>query len=203
MAGTSLSVVSSATANRGGVPVWTTIPVIYGCPEVDRLLTCTIPANAYSYTPTLDWARPRPSWQWKRDGAAITGATDPVYVTVSADLGKAITCTVTLTGESAASATSASSITYWDYDFSGLPGDYYVSVSNVIGANGITTTYDLNALGVWKTSATTGSMTAGSPTLTVADASGFTIGDPIIVATGGEAGAGAWGQWVSGEPGRR
>ena len=40
---------------------------------------------------------------------------------------------------------------------------------------------------------TTGSMTGGSTTLTVASNPGFTIGDPVIVEIGGESGAGARG----------
>lgn len=49
--------------------------------------------------------------------------------------------------------------------------------------------YDLRDWG-FKDSKTTGSMTAGSYTLTVADASGFSVGDPIAVETTGEAGLG-------------
>lgn len=45
----------------------------------------------------------------------------------------------------------------------------------------------------WKSLQTTGSMSAGSTTLTVASAAGFAIGDPILVECGGEAGAGAAG----------
>lgn len=194
MAATSLSVVSSATANRGGIPVWVGAPEVRGLNEVDRKLSVRIPAGSYTYTPTLDYARPTLAWQWKRDGAAITGATDPFYLTTSADLGKAITCTVTLTGENgSASATSGATIKYAQTD----PFDSNIwsdtTNTNVIQANTATTTINLKTTGGWKTSKTTGSMTAGNPTLTVADASGFSIGDKIIVATGGEAGAGAWG----------
>lgn len=45
----------------------------------------------------------------------------------------------------------------------------------------------------WKQLSTTGSMSAGSTALTVASASGFAIGDRVLVATGGETGAGARG----------
>ncbi len=44
-----------------------------------------------------------------------------------------------------------------------------------------------------KSTQTTGSISASSNELTVADASGFTIGDSIIIAVGGEAGAGLRG----------
>lgn len=197
MAGVSLSVVTSATANRGGVPAWTTTPTVRGVNEVDRKLSVRIESSYYTYTPTTDWTRPIRSWQWKRDGVAIAGATDPVYVTQAADLGKAITCTVTLTGENgSASATTGTTFTVYDYD----PGDPQntfavdeLTYSNTIQASTVTTTVSLDGLGLWKTSHTTGSITAGTTTLTVASASGFTIGDQIIIATGGEAGAGAYG----------
>lgn len=192
MAGVSLSHASAATVNRGGVPVWTGTPEVHGYPEVDRKLSCRIPPASYTYTPTLRRARPVPTWQWKRDGVAIDGATDPFYLTVSADSGKALTCTVTLTGEhGSASATSGSSIYYYDQNYVAVTSET-VTASNVIGAN-TASTVDLVASAGWSTFKTTGSMTASSNQLTVADASGLAIGNKIIVATGGEAGAGAWG----------
>jgi len=196
MAATSLSVVSSATANRGGVPVWSGVPQVRGKNEVDKKLSVRVPTTVFTYTPTLAYPRPLMAFQWKRDGAAITGATDPVYVTQAADEGKAITCTVTLTGENgSASATTGSTFTSYDADTGDWAGTFNdeTTYSNVIVANTATTTYNLATLGLWKTSKTTGSMTAGRATLTVASAAGFTIGDKIIVATGGESGAGAWG----------
>lgn len=60
--------------------------------------------------------------------------------------------------------------------------------------------FDIRDFGM-KTLTTTGSMTAGSPTLTVASDPGFAIGDQICIATGGEAGGGVpgargvGGQW--------
>ena len=49
------------------------------------------------------------SYQWKRGGTAISGATSATYKTVSADAGKAITVTVTGTkaGYTTLSKTSA------------------------------------------------------------------------------------------------
>lgn len=182
--------------DRGGVPVWTSTPQVRGKNEVDKKLSVRVPPTAFTYRRTLAFPRPLMSFQWKRDGAAITGATDPVYVTQVADLGKAITCTVTLTGEyGSASATSGNTFTSYDANPADWANTFFTEAtfSNVIVANTATTTYNLATLGLWKTSKTTGSMTAGSPTLTVSNASGFNIGDPVIVATGGEAGAGAWG----------
>lgn len=197
MAGTSLSVVSSGSANRGGVPAWTETPVVRGKNEVDRKLSVRVTQDMWTYTPTLKWARPTLSWQWKRDGVAIAGATDPVYVTTIADLGTDITCTVTLTGENGtASVTTGTTFTSLDFNNSDPNGTFWTNeatYSNTIGASTITTTIDLVALGVLKSSKTTGSITAGSFSLVVASATGFTIGDKIIVETGGEAGAGAIG----------
>ena len=170
-----------------------TAPQVRGLNEEDRLLQCRLSTGCYTYTPTLNYARPLLSWQWNRDGVAIVGATDPVYIPQAADVGKAITVTVTLTGEyGSASSTSGSTFGYSDKP-QGVDLFQEKTVSNVIVANTATTTINLNTTGGWKTSKTTGSMTAGSPTLTVADASGFSVGDQVIVATGGESGAGAWG----------
>lgn len=51
----------------------------------------------------------------------------------------------------------------------------------------------LQTLPTMKALTTTGSMTAGSPTLVVADATGFNVNDTVIVEIGGEAGAGQRG----------
>lgn len=92
-----------ATGSRGGfrttsvysayttpiVKVFTTAPkpTISGVAKVGRTLTAT--AGAWSPTPT------RLSYQWKADGAPITGATGRSYVLRSSDAGKRITVTVT------------------------------------------------------------------------------------------------------------
>jgi hypothetical protein len=55
-----------------------------------------------------------------------------------------------------------------------------------------TDTYDPRDYG-FKDIATTGSITSGTPTLVVADATGYEIGDPIIVEIGDEPGAGIRG----------
>jgi hypothetical protein len=197
MAGTSFSIVSDASANRGGVPAWIGTPTVRGKNEVDRKLSVRVSQTMWTYTPTLKWARPTLSWQWKRDGVAISGATDPVYVTTISDLGTAITCTITLTGENGtASVTTGTTFTSYDFNPSDPIGTFFTdesTYSNTIEASTITTTFDLVALGAMKSSKTTGSITAGSFDLVVASATGFTIGDKIIVETGGEAGGGAIG----------
>ena len=48
------------------------------------------------------------TYQWKRNGTAISGATSMTYTTVTADLGDTLTCTVIASNSAgSASATSA------------------------------------------------------------------------------------------------
>ncbi|WP_354500234.1 carboxypeptidase regulatory-like domain-containing protein [Mycetocola sp. 2940] len=65
----------------------TPVPTVGGTAQVGKVLT----ASAGTWTPepvTL-------AYQWNRDGTAITGATAATYTLATADLGKAITVTVT------------------------------------------------------------------------------------------------------------
>jgi ribosomal protein L11 len=61
-------------------------PKITGAAKVGQVLTAS--AGAWSPTPTV-------SYQWKRDGVAVTGATGKTFTLKTADLGKKITVTVT------------------------------------------------------------------------------------------------------------
>jgi putative cell wall-binding protein/peptidoglycan/xylan/chitin deacetylase (PgdA/CDA1 family) len=77
------------------------VPTITGTAQVGQVLTAnpgtwTPPATAYTY-------------QWLRNGAAITGATNATYTPVAADVGTTLTVRVSATppGGTAASATSA------------------------------------------------------------------------------------------------
>jgi hypothetical protein len=83
------------------LPANTVLPVISGATVVGQTLTTTngtwtgFPAPTYTY-------------QWKRGGVAISGATSVTYLLVSADLAATITVTVTATNTAGnASATSA------------------------------------------------------------------------------------------------
>lgn len=95
-----------AAAGDGSVtqlvgPVNTAVPVISGTARVGESLTGT--NGTWAGTPT-----PKYSKQWKADGANISGATSATYTLKTAELGKAITLTVTATNEAGtASATSA------------------------------------------------------------------------------------------------
>jgi hypothetical protein len=69
------------------MPVNSVAPAITGTLTVGQTLTCS--TGTWSNTPDSY------SYQWKRSGAAIAGATASTYVLVGADAGATITCTVT------------------------------------------------------------------------------------------------------------
>jgi hypothetical protein len=77
-----------------------------------------------------------------------------------------------------------------DYGWRAFTIDY--DDSPVAYLSDFTSTLYVSDLGV-KDVDTTGSIAAGTPTLTVADASGFNVGDHVIVGIDGAAGAGATG----------
>jgi hypothetical protein len=64
-------------------------PVASGTPEVDEVLSCTTGTwnHATSFT-----------YQWRRNGVAIGGATSSLYLLVVADAGQTIDCLVTASG---------------------------------------------------------------------------------------------------------
>ena len=75
-------------------------PGISGVPEVGRTLGCS--QGSWTNAPTSF------AYAWKRDGAAIAGATSSAYGVTGADVGRPITCTVTASnGGGSGSATSA------------------------------------------------------------------------------------------------
>ena len=75
-------------------------PAISGVPEVGRTLGCS--RGSWTNDPTSF------AYAWKRDGAAIAGATSSTYGVTGADVGRPITCTVTASnGGGSGSATSA------------------------------------------------------------------------------------------------
>lgn len=90
---------------KGGPPLFppvnTVAPVISGTATEGQTLTST--------QGTWSPAGTSYAYQWKRDGANISGATSTTYVLVTADVGALITCTVTATNaDGSASATSNS-----------------------------------------------------------------------------------------------
>lgn len=97
---------ASATSNALSIaaaptlPVNTVAPVASGTATVGSTLSCT--AGTWTGSPTPTYA-----YQWLRNGTNISGATSSTYVTVTADGGTSVSCTVTATNTAGgASATS-------------------------------------------------------------------------------------------------
>lgn len=70
-------------------------------PEITALYT-EVGATYHCYSGEV-FGSPVYTYQWKRDGANISGATSNIYTTVPADYNTSITCTVTANGVSATS----------------------------------------------------------------------------------------------------
>jgi hypothetical protein len=84
----------------GKKPVNSVLPAITGTPTEGEVLTCS--TGTWSNTPDVY------AYQWRRSGVAISGATANQYELTVADVGAAISCTVTATNQGvSASATSA------------------------------------------------------------------------------------------------
>jgi len=96
---TSLPTVAVASGTFTSLPV----PTIAGVAKVDELLTATIPA----WTPTTDST----TYQWKRNGVAIAGATSTTYQVAPADLGARLTISATGVKAGFVSAVSTSATT--------------------------------------------------------------------------------------------
>lgn len=126
-----------------------------------------------TWTSARKWTRTL--YQWKKNGVAITGATRPTYDAPdsSTTIGDAITCLVTVE------------------DHRGFQAS--VETAGVTLIADAQTYVTAESLGFKAGIQTTGSISASSNSLTVASATGFTIGDKVIVEIGGEAGAGAIG----------
>jgi hypothetical protein len=82
--------VKSATAATVTGPVNTIAPVISGPVKVGGNLNCS--KGTWTGTPTITY-----TYQWKRNGAPIIGASNFSYLLVDADINQSIKCTVTAT----------------------------------------------------------------------------------------------------------
>lgn len=91
----------------GAIPPFNTVaPSVSGSTTVGSTLTSS--TGTWGGAPTVFTY----AYQWKRAGSDISSATSSTYVTVSADIGNAVTCQVTATNVAGtASATSSNSIT--------------------------------------------------------------------------------------------
>lgn len=98
------------------VPLNTSPPTITGIPKVNEILTAH--SGTWTGSPTF-------TYQWKRAGVAISGATASTYTLVVADLGVSITVTVTgtnISGSANATSSGTASITLY-YDLVGILGE--------------------------------------------------------------------------------
>lgn len=95
----SATAVSLATSAVTGAPQNTVLPVISGTPQVDIVLSCS--TGTWTGSPTSF------TYQWKKGGVAIAGATGSSYTPTVSDVGGTITCTVT--ASNSAGSTSATS----------------------------------------------------------------------------------------------
>ena len=95
---------SNALSILSAPPVNTSLPVITGTVLVGQTVSCT--TGAWSNGPTSY------TYQWRLDGADISGATAPTYRILWAQSGHNLACNVTATnaGGSASAATAASSV---------------------------------------------------------------------------------------------
>jgi hypothetical protein len=96
---TSLPTVAVASGTFTSKPV----PTIAGVAKVDEILTATVPA----WTPTVDSS----TYQWRRNGTAISGATSLTYQVAAADLGALLTFSATGIKSGFVSAVSTSANT--------------------------------------------------------------------------------------------
>ncbi len=134
-------------------------------------VTLSVSNGTWSGSPT-----PSFSYQWKRAGSTITGATSSTYTLQSADVGSAITCTVTASnGFSSASATSSATTSVTKTTLSYSPVTSATQGSAYTGATPTTTNGT-----VPYTYSVTGTLPAG---LALNASTGVISGTPTTVQT--------------------
>lgn len=189
--------IKSGVANQS--PVNTLAPVISGTTTLGSILSCTtgtwtgIPAS-FTYT-----------YQWKRGGVNIGGATNSTYTTVVADSGASITCTVTASnGVSPDGTATSNALVMGDYTpvNTVLPVISGVAiVSQVLSTtNGTWTNSPITYTYQWRRDGVDiGSATASSYTLVAADA-GKTITCRVTASNGLSASATSAGTVIYNSP---
>ena len=85
-------------------PSNTTPPLISGTPAVGETLSCS--GGSWKGAPT-----PSFTYQWLRDGTAISDATQSSYTVQATDCGRRLTCTVTATNGAGQAAATSDSLT--------------------------------------------------------------------------------------------
>jgi len=104
---TANSTLATGTSPGFGYVATATAPTITSAPTISGAVVgspSTVTRGAYTGTPT-----PTPTYQWKIDGTAVSGATGTSYTPVAGDSGKTLTVTQTETNGTSPAATSTSS----------------------------------------------------------------------------------------------
>jgi hypothetical protein len=102
--GIGISPLLNNTVESGLPPVNTVAPVISGTTTLNSLLSCT--TGTWTGTAPITY-----TYQWKRNGSDIIGATSNLYTIQVSDSGAAITCQVTATNISGSSSAISNTIT--------------------------------------------------------------------------------------------
>lgn len=90
---------------QGSSPVSSVPPAISGTQTVGQ--TLTVSAGTWSGTPV-----PSYTYQWKRAGINISGATSSTYLLLTADQGKDVSCDVTATNASGSATATAPAVAF-------------------------------------------------------------------------------------------
>lgn len=101
--GSSLPATSNAIALPSYAPVNTVAPAITGNNIVGQILSCS--TGTWTNSPSF-------TYQWKRNGVNISGATNNTYTLVQADAGNAANISCTVTATNTVGSASANSNTY-------------------------------------------------------------------------------------------
>lgn len=92
--------------------VSTVVPSVTGTNILGGVLTVTLGTWSHGFIPTTV------TYQWKRDGVNISGATNTTYTITQSDFGKNITCSVNASdGYNSGSGTSANYYVYTIYSY--------------------------------------------------------------------------------------
>jgi hypothetical protein len=88
-------------------------PVNLTAPVINGTFGLSVTNGTYEASPTITF-----TYQWKRGGVDIVGATDSVYILVEADDGQNITCVVTATNRYGSTNTTSNTLVgQYDFDF--------------------------------------------------------------------------------------
>lgn len=195
--------VNSKTSNTitwvaSAVPANTVLPALTGNPYQGVTLSSSNGTWTGTPSPTL-------SFQWKKGGVAIPGATSSTYTVQSSDVGSTLTCSVTAvntggttTATSAATATVTKTTLTYSATTTGTFGTTYTGATPSVAGGTSNYTYSLTVAPAGPTvNSTNGVITWTSPvvgthnfTLTVTDANGVSDSNSFTLTISSAAGTG-------------